>query len=138
MNTEIQHKGIVEKIEHKRIFVRIVQQSACGGCHAKSVCESADHKTKIIEIEDRSGKFEVNEEVMICGHYSMGLYAVWLAFVLPLLLLIIASATGTKLFENEIISGLTGLFILLPYYFMIYLMRSKLKKKFVFTLSKIL
>jgi len=138
MNKGIQHTGIIEKIEHPRIYVRIVQQSACSECHARSVCSSSDSKTKLIEIEDNSGKFEINEEVLICGQYSTGMYAVWLAFVLPLFLLVTVSVTGTKLSGNEITGGLAGLFILIPYYFIIYLMRDKMKNKFIFTLSKIL
>jgi sigma-E factor negative regulatory protein RseC len=136
MNRGIQHAGIVEKIEHPRVYVRIVQQSACSECHAKTVCSSADSKMKTIEIEDRSGKFEIDEEVLICGHYSTGMYAVWLAFVLPLILIVLAAVAGTTIWGNEIAGGLTGLFILIPYYGMIYLMRDRLKRKFVFTLSK--
>ena len=132
------HTGVVERIEHARIFVRIVQQSACSGCHAKSVCINADSKAMIIEIDDHAGKFELDEEVLVCERYSMGMYAVWLAFVLPLLLLVFAAIAGTSLSGNEIIGGLAGLSILIPYYAILYLMRDQLKKKFVFSLSKIL
>ena len=132
------HTGIIERIEHSRILVRIVQQSACSGCHAKSVCTSADSKTMIIEIDDQSGQFAIDEEVLVCGQYSMGMYAVWLAFVLPLLLLVISAIAGTSLSGNEIIGGLAGLCILIPYYAILYLMRDRLKRKFVFSLSKIL
>jgi len=138
MSKGIQHTGVVERIEHARIFVRIVRQSACSGCHAKSVCTSADSKTMIIEIDDHSGKFEINEEVLVCGQCSTGMVAVWLAFGLPLLLLVSSAVAGTSLSGNEIIGGLAGLSILLPYYAILYLMRDRLKKKFVLSLSKIL
>jgi len=138
MSKGIQHTGVVEKIEHSRVFVRIVQQSACCGCHAKSVCTSAGSKTMIIEIDDHSGRFKIDEEVLICGQYATGMYAVWLAFVLPLLLLVASAVAGTSLLGNEIIGGLAGLCILLPYYTILYLIRNKLKKKFVFSISKML
>ena len=137
MSNGIQHTGVIEKIEHPHIYVRIVQQSACSECHAKSLCTGSDNQTKLIEIEDRSGSFELNEQVYICGQYATGMYAVWLAFVLPLLFLVVCTATGTKLFDNEMMGALTGLSVLFPYYLIIYLMRNRLKKKFVFTLSKI-
>ena len=137
MHKSIQHTGFIEKIEQHRIYVRIVQQSACSECHAKSFCISSDSRTKIIEIEDHSGNFELNEQVWVCGQYSMGMQAVGLAFVLPLLLIVLFITTGTILFENELIGGLAGLLILLPYYMILYLMRDKLKQQFVFTLSKI-
>lgn len=136
MDKGIQHIGIIERIDHPRIYVRIVQQSACSGCHAKSACLSSDSKTKIIEVEDYVGNFEINEEVFICGRYAMGIQAVWLAFILPLLCIVSVAAIGVKLFEDEVIGGLFGLSVLIPYYSIIYLLRDKLKKKFVFTLSK--
>jgi Positive regulator of sigma E activity len=137
MGKGIQHKGIIEKIEHHCIYVRIVQQSACAGCHVKSICPGVDSVTKIIEIEDDSGRFKLNEQVLICGHYSIGMQAVWLAFIVPLLLIVSVAVIGTILSGNEIIGGLLGLFMLLPYYIIIYLTQDKLKKKLVFTLSKI-
>ena len=137
MSKGIQHTGVIERIEHPQIYVRVVQQSACSECHAKSFCTSSDSKTTTIEIEDHSGDFEINEQVLIGGQYAMGMQAVWLAFILPLFLVVLFVASGTILFNNELWGGLTGLSILLPYFIIIYLMRDKLKKKFVFTLSKI-
>ena len=137
MRKDIQHTGIIEKIEHPHIYVRIVQQSACSACHAKSFCISSDSTIKVIEIEDHSGNFELNEQVWICGQYSLGMQAVWLAFVLPLLLIVLFVTSGTIFLENEVMGGLAGLLILFPYYITLYLMRDKLKRKFVFTLSKI-
>ena len=45
-------------------------------------------KDKIIEVPDRSGRFHVNEVVIICGQNSMGLQAVLLAFVIPLVIVV--------------------------------------------------
>lgn len=85
-------------------------------------------KDKIIEVPDRSGRFRINEEVMICGQNSMGLQAVLLAFVIPLVIVVGAIVVGTNLQWDETTSGLTGLSLLLPYYCILYLMRDKLKK----------
>jgi sigma-E factor negative regulatory protein RseC len=137
MNETIQHIGVIEKIEPPVVFVRIVQQSACSECHAKSSCSASERKVKLIEVDDYSGKFHVNEEVRICGRASMGMQAVMFAFVLPLLLVVASLMAGIKLAGNEVTGGLAGLFILFPYYGSLYLMRNKMKKKFVFTLSKI-
>ncbi|MDR0845870.1 MAG: SoxR reducing system RseC family protein, partial [Tannerella sp.] len=124
----IQHTGIIEKIEHPIVFVRIVQQAACSECHAKTTCVSSDRKIKIIEAEDYTGTFRVNEEVMICGQYTMGLYAVLLAYIIPLILVVAALVAGVELTGNEGIGGLAGLLVLLPYIIIMYMMRNKLKK----------
>lgn len=137
MSESIHHTGIVERIERETVYVRIIQQSACSGCHAQSMCTASEKKDKIIEIPDNTGRFQRDEEVLICGQSSQGLQAVLLAFVLPLVIVVITIIIGTNLHWNETTSGLTGLLLLLPYYFMLYLVRDKLKRRFIFTLKKL-
>lgn len=137
MSESINHSGIVERVEKDTVFVRITQQSACSGCHAQSMCTASEKKDKIIEIPDSSGRFQPNEEVMICGESSLGLQAVLLAFILPLAIVVTAIILGTNLHWNETTSGLTGLLLLLPYYYILYLVRDKLKRRFIFTLKKL-
>ena len=86
MSESINHNGIIEKIDGGTVYVRIIQQSACSGCHAKSMCTASESKEKIIEVPDNSGKFHINEEVQLCGQSSLGLQAVLLAFVFPLII----------------------------------------------------
>lgn len=138
MDNSINHNGRIEKIEGKTVFVRIIQQSACSGCHARSMCSASEQKEKIIEVDDPApGRYRINEEVLICGRSSLGLQAVVLAFVFPLLLVIAAIVAGSYLQWSETASGLTGLILLVPYYSMLYLLRERLKKKFIFTLKKL-
>jgi len=138
MSESINHNGRIEKIEGDTIFVRIIQQSACSGCHAKGMCSASDQKEKIIEVNDpNSDRFHVNEEVTLCGQSSLGLQAVLLAFVLPLIIVVAAIVAGAYLQWDETTSGLTGLLLLVPYYCILYFLREKLKRKFIFTLKKL-
>lgn len=137
MSESINHNGRIEKIEGDTVFVRIIQQSACSGCHVQGMCSASEQKVKIIEVNDNSGKYRVNEEVMLCGRSSLGLQAVLLAFVIPIILVVAAIVAGTYLQWNETTSGLTGLLLLVPYYCILYLLREKLKRKFIFTLKKL-
>ncbi|MBP9482431.1 MAG: SoxR reducing system RseC family protein [Parabacteroides sp.] len=136
MSESIDHMGIIEKIDGNLISVKIVQQSACSGCHAKSMCTASDSKEKIIEVTDYSGKFNVNDTVIVCGESSLGLQAVLFAFVTPLIIIVLTIALGTNLQLAETESALLGLFAVVPYYGILYMCRNKLKKKFVFTLKK--
>lgn len=136
MSESIDHTGIIEKVEGNLISVKIVQQSACSACHAKSMCTASDSKEKIIEVTDHSGKFNVNDAVVVCGESSLGLQAVLFAFVIPLIIIVLVIAIGTNLRLAETESALLGLFAAIPYYGILYLCRNKLKKKFVFTLKK--
>lgn len=137
MSESINHTGIIEKIEGNTVFVRIIQQSACSGCHAQSMCSASETKEKIIEVLDYSEKFRIKEEVMLCGKSSLGLQAVLLAFILPLILVVIAIATGARMQWEDTTSGLTGLLFLILYYCILFLLRDKLKKRFIFTLKKL-
>lgn len=137
MSESIHHRGIIERIEGDIVYVRIVQQSACAGCHAQAMCSAADRKDKIIEVPDRSGTFRIGEEVSIEGRSSMGLQAVFLAFVVPLILILGAIVMGTQWQWGETASGLTGLILLFVYYGILYLLRDKLKRRFIFTLKKL-
>ena len=132
----IQHQGIVDSIEKHKVFVRIAQKTACSDCHAKSACLSSDRKEKIIEVDDDSGQFTLNEEVVVSVQSSMGLLAVALSFVIPLILVVLTLYTCIQISGNEAFSGLIGLIILVPYYFILYVLRNKIKKRFVFSISK--
>ena len=105
MSESINHNGIIEKIDGGTVYVRIIQQSACSGCHAKSMCTASESKEKIIEVPD--------------------------------IIVFAAIVTGTSMQWEETTSGLTGLLLLVPYYCILYFLRDKLKKRFIFTLKKL-
>ena len=135
-NEYIRHQGKVERIENQKIYVRILQKAACSDCHAVAVCLASDKKEKIIEVIDDSGCFELQEDVFVSVRQSNGLFAVFIAYVLPLLIVIITVIIGISVSKDEAFGGFAGLVTLIPYYFIVYLMRDKLKKKFIFSLSK--
>lgn len=137
MDESIQHRGKIEKIENGTVYVHIIQQSACSGCHAKGICSAADMKVKTIEIPDTSGSWQVGEDVEICGKASMGMRAVVMAFVLPLLLIVAAIVVGANVGWTDSFSSSVALIVLVVYYLIMYLLRGKLKKEFVFTLKKL-
>ncbi|MDR1223738.1 MAG: SoxR reducing system RseC family protein [Tannerella sp.] len=136
MKDLIQHQGIIEKIEKRTVFVRIEQKAACSACHARSACLASDKKEKIIEIDATPGMYAIRETVIISARSSAGFLAVVIAFAIPLALVIITFITGMNLSGSEGIGGLAGLSVLIPYYFTLSVFRDRLKKKFVFSLSK--
>ena len=137
-NNTIKHLGIVENIQGPHLSVRIVQTSACAACSAKGHCSSADSKDKIIDITDvTAASYQVGERVMVIGETSMGMMAVLLAFVLPFLLLIFSLFLLMALMENELYAALLSLAILIPYYFILWLNKTRLKQQFSFTIKPI-
>ena len=137
-NNTIKHLGIVENIQGSHLSVRIVQTSACAACSAKGHCSSADSKDKIIDIIDTAASsYRVGEKVMVIGETSMGMMAVVLAFIIPFILLIFSLFLFMALMENELYSALLSLAILIPYYFILWLNKTRLKQKFSFTIKPI-
>ena len=137
-NNTIKHLGIVENIQGSHLSVRIVQTSACAACSAKGHCSSADSKDKIIDIIDTAASsYRVGEKVMVIGETSMGMMAVVLAFIIPFILLIFSLFLFMALMENELDSALLSLAIPIPYYFILWLNKTRLKQKFSFTIKPI-
>jgi sigma-E factor negative regulatory protein RseC len=101
------------------------------------MCIASGGNEQIIEVADESGTFRVNDAVILSGESSMGIEAVWLAFIVPLILVVAAIVITTRFHWTDGMSALAGLSLLIPYYVVIYLLRDTMKKKFVFTIKKI-
>ena len=137
-NNTIKHVGIVENIQGSHLSVRIVQTSACAACSVKGHCSSADSKDKIIDIIDTAAaSYQVGENVMVVGETSMGMQAVALAFIIPFVLLIFTLFLFMALIENELYAALLSLAVLVPYYYILWLNKTRLKQKFSFTIKPI-
>lgn len=137
-NNTIKHLGIVESIQGSHLSVRIVQTSACAACSAKGHCSSADSKDKVIDITDTAASsFRVGERVMVVGEMSMGMMVVMLAFIIPFVLLVVSLFLFMALIGNELYAALLSLIILVPYYFVLWLNKTRLKQKFSFTIKPI-
>ena len=137
-NNTIKHLGIVENIQGSHLSVRIVQTSACAACSVKGHCSSADSKDKIIDIIDTAAaSYQVGENVMVVGETSMGMQAVALAFIIPFVLLIFTLFLFMALIENELYAALLSLAVLVPYYYILWLNKRRLKQKFSFTIKPI-
>jgi sigma-E factor negative regulatory protein RseC len=133
----IEHKGFIDRITEHSVIVKIVSESACAACHAKSACTVADMQEKEIEVTGNSGNFRAGEIVSLCMEQSQGFKAVMIGYVYPFILLfsglLAASAAGL----SELSSGLFALGLLPPYYFIAYLMRNKIRKSINFSIRKI-
>lgn len=134
----ITHQGIVENINGSEVVVRIIQTSACSACSVKGYCSSADSKEKLIEVTTPdAGSYKKGDAVVIEGRTSIGMQAVLLAFVVPFFLLIITLFVFKALTQNELYAALAALVVLIPYYCILWLNKTRLKQKFSFTIKPI-
>ena len=135
MADTIRHQGIVENINGTHLQVRIVQTSACASCSIKGHCSSADTKEKFIDVFDESSSYQPGARVWVVGELSMGVMAVLLAFVFPFLVLIFSLFIFMAIWNDELGSALCSLALLIPYYYILWLNKSRFGKKFSFSIK---
>ena len=133
----IKHRGIVEKIDGSHVVVRIVQTSACSACSAKGLCNASESKEKQIDVYEVNPAYRIGEEVVLCGTTSMGMKAVFLAFGIPVLLLLAALFVTMRITDGDaLLAAAVALLAVVPYYVVIYLMKDKMNKTFSFVIEK--
>ena len=135
---EISHTGRVESITPETITVGIVSGSACSSCHAAALCGMSEFSKKSVSVPaSLSDDYSVGEEVEVVLKASMGHKAVWIGYCIPLVVLLagLLGALGAGLSEPG--SGLAGLGAVALYYFVIWLLRDKLRNVYEFAIRKI-
>lgn len=134
---EISHIGRVKEMTPESTVVEIISSSACSACHAKGLCGVSEEKVKDIEVPtDPYATWNVGDEVRVMLRQTMGLKAVWISYVVPLLILMILILTLSAVNVKEIYAGLVSIAAVAVYYLVIYLLRNRLAKDFVFYLKE--
>ncbi len=132
----IKHTGVVEAINGNNCYVRILQHSACSGCSAQHLCNSSESKEKIITVLLHGEDVQVGETVNIEGTVVQGLRAVYICYMIPLVLLIVSVYLGVRL-SGDMLGVFLSLGVLAIYYIVLYLFRNSIGQHFAFTLHKI-
>ena len=137
MANTIRHLGIVESIHGHHIQVRIVQVSACATCSIKGHCTTADAKEKLIDVfTSQTEAYQPGDNVWVVGQLSMGWWAVILAFLIPLVLLVTVLFTAHALTGNDLTAVGITLPVLAAYYLLLWTQRHRMGRKFAFYIEK--
>ena len=136
-SSEISHRGKVVSITPEITRVEIVSESACGACHAKGLCSLGDAKVKVVELPTSGwSDIKVGDEVDVVLKASMGHKAVFLAYLIPLVILVTALLGLTSAGVPELWSGLAAIAAVAVYYFCLWLMRGRLRNEYIFNIKK--
>ena len=125
------HEGIVREIKGEKVFVSITQAAACDKCQAKSMCTYVSSREKIIETYS-SDNFQLGDRAVIEMQERHGWLAVFYTFVLPFICVATVFFGLNYFTGKEILSAVTSLAVLIPYYFILFLFRDKISREFVF------
>lgn len=131
MKDVVRHSAVVVSITDNQMRVQIQQESACAGCHLRSMCQSSEHKVKEVVLPEVLPGVEVGDVIVLEGRLEQTRVAVLLAYVLPLLLLLVVLVVGVPLW-GEATSILLVAVTLAAYYVMLYLCRQHISRRFTF------
>jgi len=133
-NGNVNHKGVVRRVDSKSVTVSISSASSCSGCHAEGACSLSGMEEKFIEI---SGSYNVEpgDTVTILMKQSMGYAALLLGYLLPLITVIFFLIILIAMDVNELIAGLSSIAAVFPYYLILFFFRKRINEKFTFTLK---
>ena len=138
MNTQetISHEGVVTKITDDELEIKILAQSDCAACHAKSACGMGEQAEKTLLVpRPKDKEFALNQKVNVKMAIGQGNKAAVLAYLLPIILLLAVLFVCIGLGLNEGLSALISFAALVPYYIVLYRKRDKLKEKFDYTIE---
>ena len=136
----IEHEGRVIAVDKDYISVEIVNKSACAACHAKAVCGASDEAVKVVEIAQAfttlADDYQVGETVNVVMSSAMGTQAIWIAYVVPLIVLMASILVFSLCGAGELLMGLGSLGVVALYYLGVYLLRNRISKIFIFSIEK--
>ena len=135
-NSEISHRGRIVSITPELTTVQIISESACAACHAKGLCSLGDSTVKEVELPTRGwDNWQVGDEVSVVLRASMGHKAVWLAYVVPLVVMVAVLLATLSAGGSELLAGLLSIGAVALYYGVIWLLRTRLRNEYIFNIK---
>ncbi|MBQ6690958.1 MAG: SoxR reducing system RseC family protein [Rikenellaceae bacterium] len=133
----IEHVGVVEAIEDDKILVKIVAESACASCAARSACGMSESTDKQIEVHTReAASYAVGERCVVSVERAAGLKAVVLAYCMPLLVMLVVLVACSAAGLSDGVAAVAALGVVAAYYFVVRLLRSKIETNIIFKIKK--
>lgn len=130
---EIRHRGKIVDIDPLVTKVEILRTSACSACHAKELCGFSEEEKRIVDVATSGfDPHQIGEEVTLCMKKSMGMKAVWIAYVIPLVILVITVLALSAFGLGELAMGLGAIAAVALYYVVILCFRDRLSNEFIF------
>ena len=128
----VTHPGFIKSISAGKAEVAIIAKSACASCEIKGACSVSDTTEKFIDVKlpDKSENYRIGQAVTVKMKQSSGTWAILFGYVFPFVLILAALIIFTSLNLDQGLAGVLSLSMLLPYYFVLYLLRNLFKKRF--------
>lgn len=131
------HAGTVKAVANGSVEVVIESTSACASCAAHAKCGFAESKNKTVAVPTNDWQqYHEGDAVTVHIDESRGMLAVWIAYVLPAVIMLAAIAVMSIIGTPEWAVALAALGVLALYVGLLYILRGKIGKRFTLTVSK--
>ncbi len=132
----VNHDGVIKNVTDQVVEVSILTKAACLSCQIKNACSVSDLEEKVIEVQRLPDKvYKQGEKVKIEMKESLGMKALLWGYVFPFLLVIIVLIIIDVSTKKQGLAGLLAIGSLVPYYFILFLLRDKFRKIFTFSIK---
>ena len=132
----VSHEGVITRITDDQLEIKIIAQSACAACHAKSACGMGEQAEKVLTVpKPESRDFQLFQKVNVVMSLGQGNKAAVLAYLVPIIVLLGVLFLCLGIGLGEGLSALLAIAALIPYYIVLYLCRDKLGKKFEYRIE---
>ena len=137
METIATHDGTVVNSANGKVQVKMQVLSACASCEAHAHCSFSEKKDKLVDIDTPDWQqYTPGQPVTVIINSGHGLLAVFIAYVLPALLILATFAALYSLHLSELVIALLTILAVLLYGIILYFCRHRLQRKFTFRLRK--
>ena len=134
---QIEHKGVVRSVEEGIVCVGIEVNEACGSCASRKACaRGSSEQREIVVYTSDASNYSVGDSVQVGAKQSLGVVAVLLCYVVPLVVLVAALAVAVATGFSEGVAALISLGSIALYYAILYLFRGRISKRIIFTINK--
>lgn len=138
MSEQVIHIGNVVEVADGEVAVQIERGTACSHCESKKACLIMGKTEQTIRVKDKNYQnYSVGEQVKVSMNTSLGMKAIMLAYVLPLLILMLSLAVGFNYFPSELLQIAVALIPTVLYYITLYKFRRRIERNFTFFVSKL-
>ena len=138
MNDKIRHSGVVDSIAEGVVKVRILQQSACAACKVAGYCHASESKEKLVSVCcNNVAAYCPGQEVVVTASRQVAFRATLLAFIVPLIILMVALVVAIRVTGSEAVAALSALGTLMLWYSLLWLLRSKISSQVSFEIEEL-
>ena len=133
----IEHLATVVAVCDGRVRVSVEVGEACGSCASRRSCVLGASDERFIDVRcDDAASYTVGEQVVVAAHRRVGLLAVVLCYVVPLVVLGMILIVSLGMGMGEGAAALCALCATGCYYGVLSLFHGKISKRVTFIITK--